>query len=335
MNDPAGADASVGFPGIPGVMRSPAATPIEAALAELSILLGRALPRDGTLEAMPGLHLSRASGPTKPVHFTYEPTLCVVVQGKKRLTLADDHYDYDPAHYFLTAVALPIASHVVEASPARPYLCLGMRLDPALVSSVLIEAAAELDRPALDPRASTRAVDVAPVDFGLLDAVLRLVRLVDSPRDARVLAPLVRREIVYRLHAAGQGARLAALASFGGQAHRIAKAIAWLRDNFEKPLRVEALGREVGMSASALHHHFRTVTGVSPLQFQKRLRLQQARHLMLSEQLDAASAAFRVGYNDASQFSREYRRLFGAPPLRDVALRRGAGKATGSVLPPG
>lgn len=290
---------------------------------ELSSRIARTLAQDGLLNPFPGLYMSRASAPTKPTFATYEPALCVVVQGQKQLVLGTDRYVYDSARYLLNTVPLPVASQVLEASRARPYLCVGIDLDAALVGSVLAGASTETGLPLVEQRTSLRAVDVGRIEFGLLDAVLRLVRLVDSPRDARVLAPLIRSEIVYRLLVGEQGARLAAMASLGGQTCRVAKAIVWVQANFDKPLRVATLAREVGMSPSALHVHFRTVTGMSPLQFQKRLRLQRARHLMLVEDLDATRAGYVVGYNDASQFSREYRRMFGAPPLRHVSqLRR-------------
>ncbi|MFP2927092.1 AraC family transcriptional regulator N-terminal domain-containing protein [Pyxidicoccus sp. 3LG] len=292
-------------------------------LGELTVLHERALGRDGHISPLAGLHLIRATAPTKPLHTTFEPTLYVVVQGRKQVTLARERYIYDPAHYLLTSLPFPATSQLLDASRARPYLCIGISLDTALVSSVFMEAFTDADFPWSEQRATPRAVAVGSIDVGLLDAVLRLVRLVESPRDARVLAPLIHRELIYRLLVGEQGARLAALASRGGHTHRIARSIAWLREHFTQPLRVESLGRSVGMSTSGFHHHFRAVTGSTPLQFQKQLRLQRARHLMLTEELDATNAGFRVGYNDTSQFNREYRRLFGAPPLRDVTrLRR-------------
>ncbi|MCE9673217.1 AraC family transcriptional regulator [Myxococcus stipitatus] len=292
-------------------------------MGELASRHERALGRDGHISPLPGLHLIRASAPGKPVPATFEPMLYVVVQGRKQVTLARERYVYDPANYLLTSVPFPATSKLLDASKEHPYLCIGISLDPALVSSVFMELSAEGDTARLEPRSTPRAVAVGPVDLGLLDAVLRLVRLVDSPRDARLLAPLIHRELTYRLLVGEQGARLAALALRGGHTHRVARAITWLREHFDEPIRVESMARSVGMSASGFHHHFRAVTGASPLQFQKQLRLQRARHLMLNESLDASTAAFRVGYNDASQFSREYRRLFGAPPLRDVTRLRG------------
>jgi AraC-like DNA-binding protein len=176
-----------------------------------------------------------------------------------------------------------------------------------------------------------RAFDVSPLDAGLLDAVLRLLRLLDaSAEEARFLRPLVTREIVFRLLKGEQGGRLRQIAILGGHSHRIAKALERLRKHFDRPLRIEDIAREVGMSVSGFHHHFKAVTAMSPLQFQKRIRLQEARHLMLAEDLDAASAGYRVGYSDASHFNREYKTLFGAPPMRDVErLREGARESAG------
>src|ERR671938_1601177 len=182
----------------------------------------------------------------------------------------------------------------------------------------------EARQPAPRSHSTVKAIDVSPLDAGLLDAMVRLVRLLDSPTDARFLAPLVTREIVYRLLMGEQGGRLSHVAALGGSTHRIVEAIERLRKEFDQPLRIEDIARELGMSVSGFHYHFKAVTAMSPLQFQKQLRLQEARRLMLGEDLDAASAGYRAGYEDASQFSREYKRLFGAPPMRDVERLREA-----------
>jgi AraC-like DNA-binding protein len=248
------------------------------------------------------------------------PSFCVIAQGSKELLLGNKRYRYDPTHYLISTATLPIATRVVHASPERPYLGLVVRLDPVLVGSVMIEAGYVAAR----SHATTTAIDVSSLDAGLLDAVVRLVRLIDSPSDARILAPLIMREIVYRLLTGAQGGRLQHIAGLGGPTHRIIQAIERLRHGFDRPLRIEAMARELGMSVSAFHHYFRALTALSPLQFQKHLRLQEARRLMLSEGLDAASAGYRVGYRNAAHFSREYKRLFGAPPMRDIErLREG------------
>jgi AraC-like DNA-binding protein len=289
----------------------------QASREELVQRLAHAIREEGTDEPMEGVRLRRASAPTELGHGVSFPSFCVIAQGSKEVRLGDRLFRYDPAHFLTATTALPIASRVVDASVERPYLGLVLRLDPTLVSSVMVEAG----RPAPQGRSAT-AIDVSPLDAGLLDAVVRLVRLLDAPADARVLAPLVRREIVYRLLVGAQGDRIRQLAALGGDSNRIARAIERLRKDFDQPLRIEDLAGELGMSVSGFHHHFKAVTAMSPLQFQKQLRLQEARRLMLGEDFDATSAGYRVGYDDASHFNREYKRLFGAPPMRDVARLR-------------
>jgi len=199
-------------------------------------------------------------------------------------------------------------------------------LHPGVIGPVLKQA--QLSR----ERAPSKGLDVRPLDASLLDAVLRLVQLADTPEHASVLGPLILHEIVYRLLVAGHGARLQHIVMVGGGTHRVARAIAWLREHFEETMRVEQLAKRVGMSPSGLHSHFRAVTGMSPLQYQKTLRLHEARRILVAEDIDTATAGFRVGYNDPSQFTREYRRLFGAPPLRDLArLRAVVGEQPGST----
>jgi AraC-like DNA-binding protein len=217
-------------------------------------------------------------------------------------------------------VELPIVRQVVEASKERPYPSLCLDLDASVVGSVMVEAGFPSPR----SHVGAKAVDVSPLDAGLLDAALRLVRLVDAPTEARVLMPLVTREIVFRLLIGAQSDRLRHIAATGGATNRIAAAIERLRRDYDKPLRIESLARELGMSVSGFHAQFKTVTAMSPLQFQKQIRLQEARRLILGEDLDAASAGHRVGYDDASYFNGEYKSLFGAPPMRDVQRLRAA-----------
>ena len=288
---------------------------------ELVERVGRAIREDGAVEPLEGLDLYRASSPTELGHGVSSAAFCVTAQGSKEVLLGDGRYRYDPEHYLITTAALPIASRIAEASEERPYLGVVLRLDPALVGSVMVEAS----HPAPPERAAVRAIDVSPLDAGLLDAVVRLVRLLDSPaEEARFLRPLVAREIVFRLLKGEQGGRLRHTAVLGGHGHRIAVALERLREEFDRPLRIEDVARELGMSVSGFHHHFKAVTRMSPLQYQKRMRLQEARRLMLGEDLDAASAGHRVGYGDASHFTREYKRLFGAPPARDAERLREA-----------
>jgi AraC-like DNA-binding protein len=292
----------------------------QASRDELAERIARAVRADGTAEPLDGLQLRRASAATELGHGTSYPSFCVIAQGSKEVRLGDRRYRYDPAHYLVATAALPIASRVVEASEERPYLGLVLTLDPALVGSVMVEAG----RPAPRNGSAMTAIDVSSLDAGLLDAVVRLVRLLDVPADARFLAPLIKREIVYRLLTGEQGERVRHIATLGGETNRIAEAIDRLRKEFDRPIRIEDLARDLGMSVSGFHHHFKEVTAMSPLQFQKQLRLQEARRLMLGEDFDAASAGYRVGYDDASHFNREYKRLFGAPPMRDVERLRGA-----------
>ncbi len=294
------------------------ATLLQAYREELVERIGQAITSDGSVQPLPGLHLYRHSVPQEHVYSVVEPSVCVVAQGSKEFFLGESHYRYDPFHYLLTTVDLPTIGQVLEASKEHPFLSLRLSLDPGTVSSVMLEAGYA---PSSKPP-GVRAIDVSVLDANLLDATVRLTRLLDSPAEAPLLLPLITREIVYRLLMGEQGVRLRHLAMLGEGSSLIAKAVERLRQDFDRPLRVEQLARELGMSVSGFHLHFKTVTALSPLQFQKRLRLQEARRLMLSEQLDAASAAYRVGYQDASHFNREYKSLFGVPPMRDVQRLR-------------
>lgn len=296
---------------------------VRAYQEELAERIARAVPEDGKAEPLAGLHLHRTSMSTDPLHGVAEPSFCVIAQGSKEVLLGENVYRYDPAHYLLSTVELPVVSRIIEASPARPYLSFRLELDPALVSSVMVEAGHLASRSPGD----VRAFAVSPMEADLLDATVRMMRLLDSPAEARVLRPLITREIVYRLLMGEQGNRLRHLALLGSQTDRIAEAVERLRRDFNQPLRIDHLAREVGMSVSGFHHHFKAVTAMSPLQFQKQLRLQEARRLLLGGDVDATSAGFRVGYEDASQFSKEYKRFFGEPPMRDVERLREAARA--------
>ncbi len=268
---------------------------------------------DGELEPIPGVHVYRMTTPAQKIFGVFEPSLCVIAQGSKEVRLGDERYRYDPDHYLLASVNVPVASQVLEV----PYLSFRLSLDAALVSEVMLEAQAE-------PVAEVRGLNVSPLEPELLDACERLLRLVGQPDEIRVLAPLIKREIVFRLLRGEQGARLRHIAIVGGHSHRIARAMEQLRTHLDQPLRLEEMAHELGMSLSAFHLHFKAVTSLSPLQFLKQLRLQEARRLMLGENLDAASAGFKVGYLDASHFSRDYKRMFGEPPARDVGRLREA-----------
>jgi AraC-like DNA-binding protein len=267
---------------------------------------------------VPALFLSNHDQCSQSFPTMVRPALCILANGSKRIRLGDEDYLYDPLNYMVVSVAMPLSGAILEASPASPCLSLRLDIDPAEINA-LIAAAGPLGVPA---RPTERGVYVEQLDPSLLDAVVRLVRLLDTPKDIAMLAPLVRREILYRLLRSPQGHRLYEIAVGNSQMHRVSQAIEWLNGHFDHPLRMEDLAREVNLSVSTLHHRFKAMTSMSPLQYQKQLRLQEARRLMLSDGLDACAAGYRVGYESASQFSREYSRLFGAPPQRDIKRMR-------------
>ena len=287
---------------------------------ELTALVGRLATAEGfNRTPIPRLALSRSSQPTEPMHAMHEPALCIVLQGRKRVILGDRVYHYDASRYLVVSVDLPVIGHVVEASAALPYLGLRLDLDPAMLAAIMLEADPG------DPVAGAGpGLAVDPASPELLDAMLRLVRLLETPRDIAMLAPLAEREILYRLLCGEDSARLRQIATAESRLHQVSRAIGWIKGNYDKAFSLEKLAQEACMSPSALHQHFKAVTAMSPLQYQKQLRLQEARRLIMSTALDAASAGFRVGYESPSQFSREYRRLFGAPPLRDASRLRAA-----------
>lgn len=273
--------------------------------------------QDGLWETpVPGLSFYRTSHTQGPMCGVYRSVLAIIPQGAKRVVLGDEAYEYDRDHYLLTSVDLPVMGQVTQANPQVPYLCFILEIDARKVGELLGTATVAVM--AADPR----GMGVSRLDRGLADAALRLARLVESPRDIAVLAPLVERELLYRLLCGQQGARLRNTVLADSHGHRVARAIDWLKDNYHEPLSIDALADRVNMSKSSLHHHFKALTAMSPLQYQKQIRLQEARRLLLSECADAASVARRVGYESPSQFSREYRRLFGAPPVQDIARFR-------------
>lgn len=295
---------------------------LERDRAELAAFIDRSTDGDGVHPtALPALSFFRAEVPGAQVCAMYEPGLALVAQGAKRLLLGDDVLHYDQANYLVTAIDLPVLSEVTRASPQEPYLCAMLRFDVQMIGELLTDAT--LPHPPVT--AAGRGMAVSPVTPELLDSVLRLVRLLDTPRDIPVLAPLILRELLYRLLTGEQGARLRHVATNGSPSQQIARAIDWLKGHFDRPLRIDELAATVNMSPSSLHHHFRAITAMSPLQYQKRLRLQEARRVLLTERCDVAAVAHRVGYESPSQFSREYSRQFGAPPLRDVEQWRHAG----------
>jgi len=285
--------------------------------------LGKSIARwtdkgDQRVTAIPGLSLYRRYEATQPTSIMYEPRICMIAQGAKRVLLGDDTFVYDEHHFLIASVDLPTVVQIIKASREKPYLGLVLKLDQREMSQLM----ADSNLPPPRSQQSSRGMAVGEVTLPLLNGFQRLIDLLAEPKDIPILAPIIQREIVYRLLVGDQGARLRQIASVGSQSQQIARAIDWLKDNFTRPLRIDDLATQVNMSTSTFHHHFRALTAMSPLQFQKWLRLNEARRSMLTDHLDAATAAFQVGYESPSQFSREYGRLFGAPPLRDITNLR-------------
>jgi len=292
---------------------------IEVALEALGKTIARWTDMgDQHVTALPGLSLFRRDEPTEPMSIMYEPRICVVAQGAKRVLLGDETYVYDPHHFLITSVDMPTMVQIIEASKEKPYLGLILKLDQREISQLMVDS----NLPPPHPQQSSRGMATGEVTLPLLTAFQRLVDLLDEPKDIPILAPIIQREIFYRLLVGDQGTRLRQMASAGSQSQQIARAIHWLKGNFTEPLRIDDLASQVNMSTSTFHHHFRAVTAMSPLQYQKWLRLNEARRLMLVEKQDATTAAFQVGYESPSQFSREYSRLFGNSPLRDITNLR-------------
>lgn len=268
--------------------------------------------------ALPRVQLIRCSHPVEALHELHKPALCIVAQGRKRVILGDRLYEYDRDRYLVVSVDVPIIGEILQASAGQPYLCLRLDLDPTLLSALWIESGQAQPPPA----APGPSLMLSDASAELLDAAVRLLNLLATPADIPMLAPLIEREILYRLIKGDQAARLYDIAHGENRMAQVHRAIDWIKRNFREPFDMGELAGHARMSPSALHVHFKSVTRMSPLQYQKQLRLQQARGLMLSQAIDAASAGHAVGYDSPSQFSREYSRLFGAPPLRDVARLR-------------
>ncbi|MBX4146937.1 AraC family transcriptional regulator [Paenibacillus lautus] len=274
---------------------------------------------DGThTTPIPNLSLIRATDGTELIHTIHEPALCIVAQGRKLIMLAQESYFYDSNSYLVVSLQLPISGQVIQASPERPYLCLRLDLDRHLIFDLIPSCQETLPK----KTDSTKALFVSSMNQALLDAVVRLVRLLDTPEDISVLAPLVTKEIVYRILQEEQGQSLKQFAVSGSHAQRIAAAAQLIERDYNQPLHIADLSAAVNMSPSSLHHHFKEITAMSPLQYQKQIRLQEARRLMLSETSAAADAAFQVGYESPTQFNREYARMFGLPPIRDIKRLR-------------
>ncbi|WP_338667953.1 AraC family transcriptional regulator [Pseudodesulfovibrio methanolicus] len=269
---------------------------------------------DNLVPTVPGLRLVRYEAPTEPMSAMYEPCICLVAQGAKRVRLGDEEYVYDENHMLITSVGLPVMANIVRASKETPLLSLVLKIDLRMATQLMVDSNLPLPR----NRQPGRGMAVCEVSEQLIDSFLRLIDLMDTPEDIPILSPLILKEILYRLLMSDLGPRLRQIATAGSHGQQIARAVNWLKGNYTKQLKVERLARETGMSISTFHHHFRALTAMSPLQFQKWLRLHEARRLMLVESQDATTAALQVGYESPSQFSREYKRQFGAPPLRDI-----------------
>jgi AraC-like DNA-binding protein len=296
------------------------AAPSEPGLEELARLIRAYAPHDGTFALrIPGLHASRYSRVDKEcAHALRLPALCLIAQGAKTVIVGQEVYEYDASRMLVFSVALPIAAQIMRASFAEPYLGLRLDLDPHKISELVLKVYPH----GLPPVQERSAVYVTPVDANIVSAAIRLIECLRQPGDAELLAPLVVDEILIRLLRSPIGVRVAQMGLAESSVQRVAKAISWLRANFSQPMKVEDLARLVHMSVSSFHEHFKAVTSMSPLQYQKVLRLQEARRLMLSTMTDASTASQRVGYLSASQFSREYSRFFGSAPTRDIARLR-------------
>ncbi|MGE4314013.1 MAG: AraC family transcriptional regulator N-terminal domain-containing protein [Pseudobdellovibrionaceae bacterium] len=286
---------------------------------ELSAIIDQFSPSDGIhATAIPGIHCIKFSEVGARLPNVYNASLCVIAQGKKRVMLEDEIYQYHPSEHLVVSVDLPVLGEVTVASPEAPYLCLQIDIEQQQLAELATQARLTFD----DRTFVTRGMFVGQTDSSLADSVLRLARLLEKPEDIPLLAPMICREIHYRLLTGPHGSSVAQLALNGSHMNRISRAIVAIRQNYDKPLSVQDVANQVGMSVSSFHAHFKTVTAMSPLQYQKRLRLIEARNLMVSGNLDAAGTAYRVGYESASQFSREYTRMFGNPPKRDIDMLR-------------
>ncbi|MBE0656897.1 MAG: AraC family transcriptional regulator [Bryobacteraceae bacterium] len=280
-------------------------------------------PEQKRITEVPGLTVHRRTAPTPPCSMTYEPSLVWTAQGSKRVELGGQTFCHGSSHYLLASVALPVVARVVEASEQTPCLAMSMKLQMPVVRELLSRE----EIPISPQVVKGPAIAIGVMTVELLDAFCRLMRLLDRPQDIAFLHGLIEREIIYRILEGPEGSRLRAIATSGDQCQRTARAIAWIKDNYAKPLRVEELAEIAGMGVSTLHHHFRALTAMSPLQYQKQLRLQEARVRMSIHGLDVGSAALEVGYESASQFAREYKRLFGLTPMRDTRTLRSADAA--------
>ncbi|KGP84457.1 AraC family transcriptional regulator [Paenibacillus sp. MAEPY2] len=287
---------------------------------ELARLIGRFTHEDGVhLTDIPSLALIRASQVSEPIHTVHEPALCIVAQGSKLVILGRESYTYDHSQYLVASINLPISGQVVQAAPDHPYLCLRIDFNSKQIFDLIQNSPALQTKP---DNASSRGLFVSSTKTPLLESVIRLVRLLDTPEDIPVLAPLMIREILYRLIQDEHGRSIRQFAVQNSHAQHIAQVIEMIQSEYTLPLRIEQLASMINMSTSSLHYHFKAITAMSPLQYQKQIRLQEARRMLLAGSTDAADAAFQVGYESPSQFSREYARMYGLPPKSDIKRLR-------------
>ena len=277
--------------------------------------------RNHTETKISGLTLTCWDSTTLPTSYTHNASICLIAQGKKQVVLGDEHYVYDANHFLISSVNLPVIANIIEASPEKPYLGLILELDLQEISQLMVDT--EMNY--ANSSTLEKGIGIGSLTEPLLDAFVRLVDLLEEPHNIVILAPMIKREIFFRLLTTEQGKRLHQLVTNGSHTHHISRAIEWIKRNYISPLNVSDLASYAGMSKSAFYNHFRSITSMTPLQFQKKLRLNEARRLMLTENLDALATTFKVGYESPSQFSREYSRLFGAPPVKDIKQLRESG----------
>ena len=289
-------------------------------LDQIARLIAQNTDEDGVFEtAIPRLSVIRMSTPTEPLHVLHQPAVCIIAQGAKQVMLADEIFRYTPGQYLVVSVDMPITGQVIEATQEEPYLCLRLDLDLKLLTEMLIDMPTASGQPVM----RKKCIGLSRTTPEFLDAALRLTQLLDRPDEIAFLAPLIERELMFRLLRGDQAEMIRQILAPENRLQQVNRAISWIRQNFSAPFSIEQVAVEARMSTSSLHQHFREVTAMSPLQYQKQLRLQEARRLILGNAMDAATAAHQVGYDSPSQFSREYRRLFGAPPIQDITRLRG------------
>ena len=310
-------------------LHQPDPTYAQEDLGRLAALLLAHAPYDGRFDLpLPGAYAVRYSYPAKDLlHGVAQPGLCIVAQGAKTVILGNEMFEYDASRLVVYSVDVPVAGQVTQASPAAPFICLKLDLDSRKIAELVLKVFPD----GLPQSQRGHAICVTQAEPGIIQAGIRLMELLGQPREAALLAPLAVEEILVRLLLGPIGGRVAQIGQEDSRLQQVSKAVSWVRANFDRPLDVQRLAGMVHMSLTTFHQHFKSVTSMSPLQYQKVLRLQEARRLMLSRMLDAGMASRQVGYQSASQFSREYGRFFGQTPTRDIALLREGGGATAAA----